>query len=170
MEWAVSVQTGPDAVVLACRAPEVRVDTNGGVRLALGGVSAWTEPGQPRLPVFAFVLEVNDNVMWSIDVEPGAFHDQAIGWLHPMPSLVSVSESDEVSRMTEIEQPDPAVYELDTFWPGQWHGVDEAKGGGRRFLRVALHPWHYQPRQQTLRTYSNLMVTVRFRAGEATGP
>ena len=65
-------------------------------------------------------------------------------------------------RIVERRRPDAAIYSTDAFWPSAMYEINEAKGGGQRYVRIGLMPFQYHPLSQTLRYYPDLTVTVRF--------
>ena len=163
MQWAYTIRKETKACDIRLSGPTfdvVAVDE--GVRLELPGTTAWTQPGQPRLPVFPAVFQVDPAVIVSIEVVPGDFREIPVGDLLPETERVSVSDDDSSSRIVERRLPDATIYMADAFWPSAMYEINEAKGGGQRYVRIGLMPFQYHPLSQTLRYYPDLTVTVRF--------
>lgn len=163
MQWAYSVQMEEAACHVWLSGPSYEVvAADGGFLLALPGTTAWTQPGQPRLPVFPAVFQIDDSVRFSIEVDPGEFRELPVGYLLPEAERVSVSDDDTQSRLVDRRQPDAAIYSANAFWPSAMYESNEAKGGGQRYLRIGLIPFQYHPLTKTLRYYPDLTITVRF--------
>jgi len=163
MEWAYRVTADPTSCVLDVTAPSYGIEKNAGsVNLTLPAVSAWTRPGEPRLPVFPAVFELADGIQYQVEVEPGDAGKKQIGYLDPVPTFGNVSETDDEGRVAEYLLPDPAIYRSDAYWPEKLYSIDEAKGGGKRYLRVGLQPFQYNAWNQVLKYHSNLQVKISF--------
>jgi hypothetical protein len=163
MRWALDLAVNPTNCIISMLAPSYTLEKKGGsVSMSLRSATAWTRSGEPRLPVFPVVLEVSDDTTYQISVETGDAGKRMIGYLDPVPTAGNVSESDDVGRVVEYLIPDSNIYRQNAYWPPQLYSVDEAKGGGKRFLRIGVQPFQYNSWSQTLRFYSNLQVRVSF--------
>jgi hypothetical protein len=169
MRWAYAIRNDDDSCHVQLTGPAFEVvTTEGGRQLTLPGTTAWTQPGQPRLPVFPAVFQLDASARFTIEVTTGEFREISLdGILLPEPHQFSVSDDDTRSRVVERHQPDAALYAADAFWPSAMYEINEAKGGGQRYLRIGLIPFQYHPLTQTLRYYPDLTVTVRFSEPEA---
>jgi len=163
MRWAVDATGSDSTCSLTLSRPAYEVQSSeSGVTLVLPGACAWPEAGQPRLPVFAVLLEVSDAVSYEITVDPGTPVEETIGLLLPVVTRQSVAYSDRDFQVTEVVQPNPSIYENDAFWPGDFYMSSEARGMGRRYLRIALKGFHYNPVMHVLQYYPDLKVNIQF--------
>jgi len=163
MRWAYAIEGDDQSCSVTLSHPTFDVISEGtGVVMQLSGTTAWTQPGQPRLPVFPVLFQLDESVSFTIEVQPGEFYDQIVGELLPETGPFSVSENDETTRLVKRGLPDPEIYLADSYWPTTYYEVNEAKGGGRRYLRIGLTPFHYHPLTRSLRSYPELKIVVRF--------
>ena len=55
---------------------------------------------------------------------------------------------------------DVAVYDRNAYWPDAIVRLEEARGAGRRFLRVEIFPIQYNPVRGRLRVHRGLSVVL----------
>jgi len=171
MNWAFSIQEESSSCMISILQPEFELQKKDeGTMMTLPGVSAWTKPGEPRLPVFVALFELEVGAGYSVKVEPGEPRDFDAGYLEPEPTVRSVSTDDNVYEVVTEKTADTAIYQQDVFWPTSYYTVDEAKGAGRRYLRVGIHTFRYNPISQMLRQYPDMRLVINFTAKEPTGP
>jgi len=126
------------------------------------GTTAWTKAGEPKLPVFVALMEIGEGVHYSIEVITGDEKLEKVGYLEPVPAVGTVSTGDNEYEIVEEKKADAAIYAKDTFWPETLYSIDEAKGAGRRYLRIGMNTFQYNPATQLLRHYPNMQLVVRF--------
>ncbi len=170
MRWAYSVIEDPSMCRIQMSGATFDVlQTPDGVSLGLPGTTAWTKPGQPRLPVFPAVFSLGTSVTYTVEVRPGETRTSVIGNLLPESVQVSISDNDASSRVEEQWQPDASIYQTDAFWPEIFYEVDEARGGGERYLRIGVMPFRYNPVSGTLEYFPDLTVTIVFHDPDSGG-
>lgn len=122
------------------------------------------------MPVFVALFELQDGAGYSINVEPGDPLDSEIGHLEPEPTVRSISTDDNVYEVVTEKIGATSIYEQDAFWPASYYTVDEAKGAGRRYLRIGIHAFRYNPVSQILRQYPDVRLVVHFTPKEPNKP
>ncbi len=161
--------SGASEIVLRVQTPAYTHDASG-VRVA--GYTTNDVPGAPALPVWGTVVELPAAGAWSVAVEPGRAELIArpsplpaapvpqpvvgpLGWGAEWPDAVAVAD-----------QPDPAIYGADAFYPTalvQAGGVQWQRG--RRLLALRVFPFQYNPVAGILRYYPDIRITVRVEPG-----
>jgi hypothetical protein len=162
MAWALSVRPESDGftVQLNLPAPDL-VTGEAGVEVRPGGPSAWPDPGQPQLPVFPVLIELADGLTYELAAEPGGVEEIPVGPIRAVTRYQAAGSVDQLYDVQELTERDPAIYTTDAFWPDAWVETREAKGMGRRYLRIAVMPYRYHALQGLLHHAPALSVRVR---------
>lgn len=164
MSWAFSVLENTTECTLSFIEPVYALEnTNGGMAVIPSGTTAWTKAGEPKLPVFVALFEVGENIAYSIEVITGEELVKDVGYLEPVPLVTTVSIDDGVYSAIEETKADPTIYSMTSFWPEAYYSTDEAKGAGRRYLRIGMNPFQYNPSTQQLRHYPTMRFVVTFK-------
>jgi hypothetical protein len=168
MRWAYAVIEEPGLCRIQVTLPGYRVDPVGSeVEISVGGPSGWTRPGEPRLPVLPVVFEVAEGLAVNIDVDEGEPTVQPVGRLRPTGRMESIPVDGLSDQVVTVAEPSPAIYGQSAWWPSSLVEQREAKGQGRRFVRLGVTPFRYHPEEGNLAFYSNLTVSVSFTPKES---
>lgn len=163
MRWAYAVEQGTAWCVVKVTLPGYEVVTVGAeAEVAVAGPSGWTRPGEPRLPVLPVVFEVAEDLVVTIDVEEGEPVLQPVGRLRPAGRMESIPVDGLTEQVVTVAKPSPEIYGNPAWWPTSLVDQREAKGQGRRFVRLGVTPFRYHPVDGTLAFYSNLTVSLSF--------
>lgn len=114
-----------------------------------------------------------------LSVDPGEAH--VIKLNRPLPAapvpqplpFTPLGYADEAARpdaVPTIQQPDPAIYAADRFYPANAVQADrEQWQRGRRLLALRVFPFEYNPVAGVVRFHPDMRVTVRVAGAEARG-
>lgn len=168
MRWAYHIEEASLRQVVRVTLPGYEVVRVGSeAEVVLSGPSGWTRPGEPRLPVLPVVFEVADGLAVSIDVDEGEPTVQPVGLLRPTGQMESIPVDGLSDQVVTAAEPSPAIYGESAWWPSSLVEQREAKGQGRRFVRLGVTPFRYHPEEGNLAFYSNLTVSVSFTPKES---
>ena len=163
MAWALDIKQDGDACLISLKPTGFRLETNDhGVVVTVGGDVGWPNSGEPRLPTFPVLFQLREDVDYEILVDAGEAEELHSVHLLPVVSRQSIAFSDTDFHVMEVVAPNTGIYEHDAFWPPSYFDAMEARGMGRRYLRVSLHPFQYNPLSQILRSYPGFKITVNF--------
>ena len=142
---------------------------------------AWNDaPGAPRLPMYGTVIELPASGDWRLThVSHGS---RILDARVAVPAALSFIMSDPEpqgkqmqdngpDQPGEIDKPDPAIYEVNAFYPAspvvtgdvQWQR-------GRRLLAVRVFPFQYNPVTRELLYHPDIEITVRVQDSGTTAP
>ena len=118
---------------------------------------AWNgAPGAPRLPVYGTVVELPASGDWQITYDSAGsriLDGRAQVPAVPVPQLPEPSPQNQAPAVDELgpplllDQPDPAIYGVDAFYPAAPVATgDEQWQRGQRLLAVRVFPVPVQPR------------------------
>ena len=168
MRWAYHIEAGSTWQVVRVTLPGYQVVPAGSeAEVVLSGPSGWTRPGEPRLPVLPVVFEVADGMVVTIDVDEGDPVVQSVGRLRPRDRMESIPVDGLTDQEVTVAEPSPEIYGQSAWWPDKLVDQREAKGRGRRFIRLGVIPFRYHPEEGNLAFYSNLTVLVTFTQKES---
>lgn len=132
---------------------------------------AWNDaPGAPRLPVYGTVIELPAEGDWRISYDsPGSWILDHLATVPAVPAVLTpepapqgrAARVDLPDQLVTIDRPDPAIYEVNGFYPA----TPVVPGGvqwqrGRRLLAVRVFPFQYNPVTHELRYHPDLKITV----------
>ena len=164
---AASAEVAPDPSVHVLT-PDYQLDADG---IAVPGY-AWNDaPGAPRLPVYGTVVELPPTGDWQLTYDSAGSHilaESAQVPAVPVPQFPEATPEnqapvvDDLGPPTILDQPDPAIYGVDAFYPAapvvtgdvQWQR-------GRRLLAVRVFPFQYNPVTGALRYHPDITITVQ---------
>ncbi len=165
--YAGSAAQASEPITLSVRTPEYQLDAAG---LRVPGYTTNRTPGAPALPVYQTIVELPPSGDFQLVVTtPGA---QEMATSVTIPAAPSPdpsadhprtgSDPDELpTDAAMIVQPDPAIYDVDAFYPGQPVIAGEVQiQRGRRFLPLQVFPFQYNPTTGALRYLPDIGVTV----------
>lgn len=145
--------------------PDYTIDDRG---VQVPGYSQILTPGAPELPLHGFYLEVplTGELEVSYDLAGSRLLDQGVDIPSaPVPNWPTdeFESADERPTMVPvIEQPDPAIYSTDAFYPASPVAWDEAfRNGDKRLLPIRVYPFQYNPVTRELRYHPDVRITVR---------
>lgn len=164
---ALATSASDDTIVFSIITPEYRVTDSG---VMVNG-SAWNDvPGAPRLPYFARAIELPPTGAWRLSFRSRG--EQIIAGRATVPSVpvpylatsgptMATSPEDLPDSVPTMDRPDPAIYNVDAFYPAspvvtgqeQWQR-------GRRLLAVRVFPFQYNPVSGELRYHPELDVEI----------
>lgn len=142
------------------------------VRLSLSGGALTAEIGKPALPMVSAVLDVPQDAVIELVVEPGPAQTVRLRDLgiaqRIMPALEPVPKIDGAKARFALDR---LTYGLDSFYPSKLAEIDDisARAGlarGHRLAAVRFYPVQYNPATGELRYYPHIKATVRFRNGD----
>jgi hypothetical protein len=163
---AAGAQAGSDPSVRVLT-PQYQLDADG---VSVPGY-AWNDaPGAPRLPVYGTVVELPAGGDWQIAYDSAGssiLAERARVPAVPVPQLPQPTpenqapDVDSLSPPTLIDQPDPAIYGADAFYPAAPVAAGDVQvQRGRRLLAVRIFPFQYNPVTGELRYHPDVTITV----------
>jgi hypothetical protein len=162
-----SAQAGGEEIVLRVETPEYRWDETG---LHVPGYATLERPGAPALPMWSTVVELPSTGQWRLKVEAG--ETVALALARPLPAVPVPQpnldgptpwqdRADLPAQVALVDQPDPAIYDQDAFYPTQpVEAGPEQWQRGRRLLLVRAFPFQFNPVSGELRYYPSLRIAV----------
>lgn len=162
VDW-LSVVSQPTACVVRVCIPQPAISTNGGELLVdLPTETAFTNPGEPRLPILVALLELGEGIEAVVTTETGSPVALQAGYVSPVKSAGLVSLDDSRYEAREFKREDPGIYGHDAFWPQVAYTVNEAVGGGHRYLRLGMNAFRYNPVSRMLECHTNMTFRITF--------
>lgn len=137
------------------------------IRWQLGG-----ELGRPALPEAGLLLGVPPTARVSVQVlADDALHLPGQVDLPPVQVLAPAPEGAEVGRPVAVATaPDPGIYGHDALYPEAVARItDDAWLRDQRVVRLAVHPYQYNPARRTVHLHRHVRLAVTFTA-PAVGP
>ena len=124
------------------------IAADGKLHITVFGANAATPPGTPDVPVVSYVVDGVDGqraeaFVLSVDQEVHSVEDVA---LRPAPPSHE--------QMLLLQE--------DDWYPKEVVDVQEAKQGGKSWVRVAYHPVQYNPVQKKVRMNRNVNARIKF--------
>lgn len=122
------------------------------------------EPGQPMLPFEGYQIllpygtEVSDVEVYMTDwtTLPGDWEIEPMG------------EPAMLSQPTAAPVPDPAIYNLDSFWaPADYELVMVGRLAGMDIAIINVYPYRYNPVQRSLGFFSDVQISVHTQSNAA---
>lgn len=163
---AAAQSTGQE-IVLRVDTPSYHWDDAG---LRVPGYATLDQPGAPALPMWSTVVELPPTGRWTLSVETGDAILLALD--KPLPAVPAPDldlsgptpwqqRADLPAAVPLVDRPDPAVYEIDAFYPAQpVEAGPEQWQRGRRLLVVRAFPFQVNPAGGQMRYYPTLRITV----------
>ncbi len=175
---AARVESEPPAEIrLLIETPAYTLDASG---VHVDGYAVVDAPGAPALPFWSTTVELPAEGPWELSyTHPG---EQVLAVAAPLPAapaprvqldgpLSPAEIVDRVSQVTWADEPDPAIYAANAFYPGEpVQAGPEGRQRGRRLLPVQVFPFQYNPSTGALRYYPVIEVTLRVRSASSSGP
>ncbi len=138
-------------------------------------------PGAPSLPLYGFTFQLPPTGGWDLRFESNRSRimpERVIVNAAPVPMLdldgptALHDQTEWLTYVPVIDQPDPAVYGVDAFYPSSPVVVGEVIiQDGQRVLPVRVFPFQYNPVTQQLRYHPDLVISVQIGAdGETQAP
>ena len=176
---AARIESEPPAEIrLLIETPAYTLDASG---VHVDGYATVDVPGAPALPFWSTTVELPPDGPWELSYTFPS--EQVLAVAAPLPAapaprvrldgpLSPAEIVDRVSQVTWADQPDPAIYAADAFYPGEpVQAGPEGRQRGRRLLPVRVFPFQYNPLTGALRYYPVVEVTIRVRdAGQRPVP
>jgi len=161
MSWAYARKETDQAVIITVR--DFKFDfteSENGALIAVAGPVAWPAYGKPSLPIIILLFEVPADENYEVSWNETAIEERPVATLAPVvtPGIHSVSDGVYRTIMTSLR--DDIVYEKSAYWPETIVRHDEARGAGRRFMRVEIFPFQYHPVLGLLRMHRGLKVVL----------
>lgn len=136
-------------------------------------------PGAPALPVWRTVVELPPTGDWTLVIEPARGQETALvtrvaSVPAPDLSLAGPTPWQDLPALPDalptVDRPDPAIYQVDAFYPAQLaQAGPEQWQRGRRLLPVTVYPFQVNPAAGILRHYPDISVAIQLSPGDA-GP
>ncbi|MBE2233288.1 MAG: hypothetical protein IAE85_07330 [Anaerolinea sp.] len=137
-------------------------------------------PGAPRLPLHGLTFDLPLSGDWELSFESVGSRilaEQVTVAAAPTPNLnlngpVAPQEASALpSAVPQIDQPDPAIYTVNAFYPASPVIAGEpVQQGDRRVLPVRVFPFQYNPVTHQLRYHPDLRIAVRLLEGASPAP
>ncbi len=166
----------PVEIHLRIETPAYTLDASG---VHVAGYAVNAAPGAPALPFWSTTVDLPLDGPWELSY---ASPDEQVLAVTPLPAapapqvmldgpLSPAEIVDRVSQVTWTHQPDPAIYAVDAFYPGEPVQVGpEGRQRGRRLLPVRVFPFEYNPMSGMLRYHPVIEVTIRVRGASSQAP
>jgi uncharacterized repeat protein (TIGR01451 family) len=156
-----------DGFQFTLQASRLTMDKEGRLRSAALN-SQTAQPGAPLLPSYTTLIALPPGADVTVQIEEAQVSNSTVAAIRPVPQLVEAAGLDDegmaaVNQGEAVEQPDPAVYQQDAFYPAGLYTLSEPMY--LRDLRVAqltLYPVRYNPAGGELRQAAELHVRVNF--------
>ncbi len=165
-----SLQTQP--LQARVQTPEYTVTATG---VEVPGYAKHVVPGAPSLPLYGLTLELPAAGAWDLTFESTGSRilpERVTIAAAPVPNLnlPSLIAPDEMAALPSsvpvVDRPDPAIYDVDAFFPASPVVAGEVVlQGGRRILPVRVFPFQYNPVTRQLRYHPDLLVKVQVTDG-----
>lgn len=161
MGWAYDRQETDESVIITVRDFKLKIrESENGALILVDGPVAWPAYGKPRLPVVVIVFEVPATENYAISWSETSNTELPVPTLASVPTPVVHSVSDGVHRTAMDSLRDGVVYGTGAYWPERIVRQEEARGAGRRFMRVEISPFQYQPLIGLVRLHQGLKVVL----------
>jgi hypothetical protein len=152
--------------------PEYRLIPDG---IEAPGYATDATPGAPRLPLHGLTFDLPLTGGWELTYESigsRILAEQVTVAAAPTPNLdlsgpvAPLNLAVLPSAVPVIDQPDPAIYGVNAFYPASPVIAGEpVMQGGQRLLPVRVFPFQYNPVTGQVRYHPDLRLTVQLRAG-----
>ena len=165
----------PGQVLLRVQTPSYELDAQG---VFVSGYGRNDAPGAPVLPVWSTVLELPATGVPEISYQsPGAqLLTQTVDIqsvpvpVLALPGVNGWSDPNVPDSVPLVDRPDPAIYDMDTFYPASPVVVGASQWqGGRRLVSLRVFPFQYNPVTRVLRYHPDLHITVQTTQGQGVG-
>jgi len=138
-------------------------------RIRVPGYAQSEEAGRPQLPLQVVLLGVPPEAELELDVTP-LQTARVPGHFAICPAAEAVVEQGEnglIRYVMKEADPDPAVYNVDSFYPPEVARLDDLGFvRSQRVVRLEIFPFQIHPLSGELRHHRHLRLTLRFRGGE----
>ncbi len=165
--YAGSAAQASEPITFSVRTPAYQLDTAG---LRVPGYNTHRTPGAPALPVYQTIIELPESGDFQLTVTTPGAQDLAVQIAIPAaPSPDASADHPRTSSDPDalppdpvmIVRPDPAIYEVDAFYPSRPVIAGEVQvQRGRRLLPIQVFPFQYNPVTGALRYLPEIGVTV----------
>ena len=167
MSWAYALHENERGVLIDVHDLDVGIaEGEHGAVIEPAGPVAWPAFGKPRLPMIVLLFTVSADATYEVTWSASSFDEQPAPLLAPVLTPMVESIDNETSRTGMEPLRDEAVYTRDAYWPESIVQKTEARGGGRRYLRVEIFPFQYNAAKGLLRTHRGLRVALSRRERE----
>jgi hypothetical protein len=169
---------GPDPEDISLTVETLEYTLSDGV-LSVPKYADNAEPGAPRLPVYGAVVKLPPTGEWRLSYESsGDLTLQAVSPLLaiPVPQTSApaatpwTKQEDVSSAVPVVDRPDPAIYEVDAFYPAEPVVAGEEQWQrGRRLLAVRVYPFQYNAVRGELLYHPTVRVRVEIESSSVAG-
>lgn len=144
-----------------------------GLLTAPGLTARTSQSGTPDLPFYTTYIALPPEANAAVTVEATAVSTQIVPTLRPVPTAIQPESHDDITLTTTVLEEtlayDAAFYSQDALYPTELYTLSEPMYlRDIRLVRLTLHPFRYNPAQNSLTHAQNLNVRVTFSGTDLT--